>query len=551
MLFANAKVRGASQLESATIRDFSGGLNTVDDDLNLDTRYAVALTNCSYTVRGSVDVRQGTRLFVDLNTITASGVFVYPINIEYFNNALIVVASSGEVFRIYGDGSATVIWPYGEWSATTFASFAQFNGELIICNGVDKPLLVNTSFDVDYLQDLATTSNVNTPICRYVIASNRYVIMAGDPVNPNRVHISARDTSGTWYGDPDPNDATYIDVGSSLKVSSVIRGIADFRGRLVVAFADGTVLGVTGIYSDDGATHLPNFDDSVEQYGAISHRGMQSYGDDLLMMDRVGVPSLKRTVFTGTIRPERVSDLVDDGMTALINSLTFVSMEERVFSIYDQNEGQFMFFIPNANTLENTTETIAYVFTYRQNLKVSAWARYTGWNWTCGCRSAEGNIFFGGKNGKLYVMGSQTSPITVDFLNDPSVNSGEGQGISFDWELPWADINTRTRIKNARYISFDTRGRAQFDVKMYIDRIRLNGSYTDTPQLQGDFYAGDILGFGDGEQAFGGGRIASDERLWYWPAKFKMMKLRFSGTVTEALSFQSISLYYLKGKYAR
>ena len=548
MRLRDVRIPPTQNLEPATLRDFSGGLNTVDDDLNLDRRFAPVMTNCHFGVDRGVSVRWGTRLFANINNLTTSGLTIRAINTEYYNNSLIVVGSSGEVFRLFGDGSGSVIWGYGNWSPTEFVSFAQFNGELIICNGVDKPLIVNTSFDVAYLQDLASETNINTPVCRYVISSNRYLIMAGDPQNPDRVYISARDTSGTWPGDPDPNDATYIDLGSSLKDGGVIKGLADFRGRVIVAYAGGCIIGTTGIYDEAGA-HVPDFNDSVEQYGAVSHRGIQSYGDDLLMMDRVGVPSLKRTVFTGTIRPERVSDLVDNGMSALINQLTFLTMEDQIFSVYDQVEGMFMFFIPNRNA--DATETVGFGFTFRTNLRVSAWHRIEGWNFTCGTRSAEGRIFFGDKNGKIWIKGSELDPIYADFVSDSTINSGEGIAIDWEWELAWADFQSRLNTKTTRYISFDTRGRADFTVEAYLDRIETNKDGVRTPHLSMTFVGGSLLGYGDGDQPFGGGRISSDERYYAWPAKFKLMKLRLFGSTTDKLSFHSISFLYRKGNTQR
>lgn len=552
------RVQAKQELKSATIREFSGGWNILDDDLNLSTNYSTRSYNCYRAADGTVAVRYGTKLFVNIAPFLPAAASV--VNIEYYNTAILAVMSTGEIVAVQGDGSVTVIWntylaslqpgaPAG-WSPTTFASFAQFNGEMVIANGVDKPLIVRNNFAVEYLHDEATGSNINTPIAKYVTVCNRYVCFLGDPVNPNRVHISARDTSGTFYGDPAPNDATFIDIGSVLANASIIRGAAPFRDKLIVAYIEGTVLGTLGTYDVDG-NHTPNFDDAVEQYGSISHRTISSYGDDVLMMDQVGVPSLKRTVLSGTIKPERVSDLVDPEISSMLNPLSFTSLEDRTFSVYNQREGQFMFFIPNTDVPATTTETKAYVFNYRPSLKLANWSRFDGWNWTCACRSLQGSVFFGDADGKLWVYGSKDDPVYSDLAEEPTINGGAGNPINFDWELPWSDFNKRTTSKTTKYISMDTRGSARFTVMMYVDRYRINSSQEDAPLLSMEMLGGDINGFGNGDQAYGGGRDSSNEHLWAWPAKFKLMKLRFTGSTIAALRFASVSLHYQLGGLMR
>lgn len=546
-------IQGNSVLKQATERNFSGGWNTLDDDLNLNPKYSVSMTNVRVGSNEIVEIRWGTKLFADLTTrfTTASRI----VNLEYYNGALVVVGSNGEVAKVLADGTSTLIFstaiaatlpgsPSGWSSGLTFVSFAQFNGELIICNGVDKPLIVHRSFMTEYLQDLGTGSNINVPVAKYVTTDSRYLLMAGDPLHPNRVHISARDTSGTWYGDPPPNDATYIDVGSIISQASSIRGITSFRDQVLVAYIEGTVIGKLGTYSDDGTTHLPNFDDHVDGYGSISHRNLNSVGDDILFMDQFGVPSLKRTVLSGTLRPDRLSDLIDPEMTSILSTLSFSSLEDRTWSVYNQREGEFFFFIPNTDNIATTTETTCYVFAYRPSINVAGWSKFKGWNFTCGVRTLQGNIIFGDKDGKLWLYGNRDNPIYTDYtLAGPS----DGAAIAFDWERPWTDLGKRRKKKKSKYIALDTRGYGQFTACMYVDRIRNNQDGVDTPLLLMPMIGGDAGGFGAPEILYGSGRMTADERHLAWPADFMLAKLRFFGATTGPLAFISISLFYQEG----
>lgn len=635
-------------LRSATIREFDGGWNVIDNDLNLSTRFAKVLDNMSRLQDGSIGVRWGTRLFSNLSSVMQSGETL--INVYYYDEHLVAVGSKGYVYKVNTNGVATAIWtptiaatlvgspPF--WSATTFASFAVFNGELIICNGVDKPLLVNfdRSTPCAYLVDVPSGSNANTPICKYVIAANSYVIMAGDPLHPSRVHISNLNSSGTWYGDAPPNDATFIDLNKIAASSTqIIRGLGRFRDLIAVMFDDVIVLGELGIYDSSTGAHIPAFQDIIDQHGTVSHRSVQSLGNDLFMADSIGVPSIARALFTGSIRPERVSQLIEPEIQAIMGSLSIATAENKVFSVYNSREGQYMLFIPNHEEVAqnlpddpiscslgstdivvykpvhrldvdnqvtfagltsvggfttaalNTThvvksvinedyfivemptaatadvvgggtsgtitpkytETLCFVYTYIPGLKIKAWSRYRGWKFSCGCRSVLGRIFFG-EGQKLYVLGNDDDRLTMDFIDDAAVNSGEGKGIAFVWELPWADFDRRFDKKHSRYIALDTKGEASFTMQMYVDNFYKDKRTGELlPELSMAFVGGDSGGYGAGPQPYGGGRRTSDERLWAWPARFKIAKLRVEGTATKRLRIVAITLSYLNGSIRR
>lgn len=469
---------------------------------------------------------------------------------KWFQNRFVNVHESGILTEMSIDGICRIIFdaviagkllgaPAGWSSGLKFASFTTFDGELLVFNGVDKPLIVNfNNFPpVTYLQDLATGSNFFVPITRYGVGMNDYVVLLGDVLNPDLVHVSNVLTSGTYLGAPPPNDAVQVNLGKKVQsIANVIRGGGRFRDKLIVPFDDVTAIGTLGIY--DTGNHEPAFDDAVDEYGGIAHRSMLSLGDDFLQCDSVGVPSFSRTTISNTIRPERLSEAVENDLQADLAALSTETLEDRVFAVYNRNEGQYMLFVPNADAVADTTETKCYVLTYNRRKSVRAWTRFRGWNFRCGDRTLGDTLYFFSGT-KMYAYGNVAEPLTQDFDGDPAGSVA----ITFDWELPWNDFDSDTRFKKTRYLKLVTQGSAQFDVNLYCDFITEDANAVDAPQLTLPMTAG-LPGFGTGPQPFGAGRRTNDQRAWPFTAKFVFGKLRMRGAVTEQLRFKSITFLY-------
>jgi hypothetical protein len=198
-------------------------------------------------------------------------------------------------------------------------------------------------------------------------------------------------------------------------------------------------------------------------------------------------------------------------------------------------------------------ETICFSYTNIPSLKVQAWARLRGWKWQAACRTALQNVIFARGN-KLYTYDFDNHTVGSDRLNDSTVNSGVGEPIAFEWELPWADFKHRMDIKHTRYIGLDTQGTAAFTLEAYVDNLITAVDGSDTPMLSIQFAGGNAGGYGNvpyGDAPYGGGRRTSEERLYAWTTKFKLLKLRFFGTTREKLKFISVSIAYVHGGIRR
>lgn len=591
-------------MQSSTVREFDGGWNVIDEDLNLATRFSVRLRNMFRSSDGSIALRFGTKLFAELAGVVSGNI----VNVEYFSNNLVVVMDSGEIAAVDGQGGVAAIWNTAiafsrkgrpvAWGVTPFCCFAFFKGELYITNGFDKPLIVRPNLVVNYLADLATGSNVNTPITRFVCSHDRYVVMIGSTNNPTLLSISAADAGGTWLNDPAPNDAVEQDLAAFLTIENqTVKGILSTRNGLVIMFDEQTLVLEIDFYLNLGTEiqerFPPKATDTIYQYGTVSHRAIQMVGEDVLFADNVGVPTLQRGSFTSEITPIRASQLIDPEIQAALRPLSIAALEDRVFSVYHKIEGQYMLFVPNDSRIENQVQTRGFMFTSIKSLRITAWSEITGWNWSAGARSKEGFIFFA-KGTQIYLYGDRISnPIYRDFIGDQETYSDDtvhtdgtgfspvadendsGVPIAFEWELPWTDLKQRGNIKRSRYITMDTTGTAPFTLSMFIDNIyedREDGGETFTdntlfdddtgfereypllnPALSMELLGGDAEGFGSGTfgNNFGAGRMTQDERLYAWPSKFKLAKFRVEGEALEKLKIISLTLHHATGGIRR
>lgn len=589
-------------LRYTTLRDFGGGLNVVDNDLNLSSKFATVLDNMFRGQDGSMDIRPGTSLFTNL-----IGLIGNIVNVWYYNAHLIAIDEDGNVAAVNGQGDASVIFNEAianalpgnpsKWDPTTFVSFCEAKGFLTAYNGVNKPLVIDTALTCQYLVDDATGSNIFVPVARNGSVHDRYLVLSGDPFAPTSISITAIDTIGTFEGAPDPNDGVTIDLSSRVrKGSATIRGHASFRDKFIVFFDQTILIGTLGIYNEDGV-HTPEFDDAIELWGAKNINTILPVGDDMLFADLFGVPSLTRALFTGSVRPDRISSLIDPLITKQMSTLDDATLEDRVFAVYNIVDNQYMLFVPNDSNPDATTETVCYTYTIARQSKDRPWARWRGWNFRCGCRSAGGNVFLCREN-RIYLLGTGQLAIsgdengyqdTWDDLTAFTDGTGfsvpddlstynetrTGVPIQFDWQLPWADFKKRLVDKNTKLLALDTFGQAEFNIDMFVDNLvfdrtdpgdlftddttfddRLgwtpSGTIPYTPALTTNFVANDFLGYGGDPYGaiYGGGR-PSDETLYMWEAKLRIAKLRVWGFTRETLRIVSLSLAYQEGSIRR
>jgi len=590
----------ASPLNDATLRDFSSGLNLVDSDTALRSNWSTVLTNMHRDADGGMSLRWGTKFIFDVSSVVSGSI----LEIVDFRGAFICIMTSGEIAKVQLGTSPVVIWnealanalvgtPSGWSNDLTVIDYTDFKNQLIICNGEDKPIIIDNDYTVDYLQDIPTGSNVYTPIGKFCTTVGNYVVIAGIVDNGSDIYISAAGASGTWPGDTAPNDAVSLNVATyAPEANSDIRGISSFRNFLLVHFAGLTIPLQLGTYDADG-NHAPTVSDVIPDYGLLSHRFIHPLAQELVFADERGVYSAKRNLFGQALEGRFLSDKITPAYaTATVDDSedTGWVITQDSFCVHNRLEQRIMFFVKVGD------RTDCFVFSFIDGLKKPAWSVFTGWDFTSGCTASDNKVYFA-KGTKVYQYGNnvfEDEGYHADLINETDGDWADATGyvigdlvtyadtvyeclinhtssgfaadldfgrweeysgvtIAFDWELPWSDLNARLSKKKVAFIHFDTQYTGSFTCSLFIDKIYKN-KLTDAydPALTLNFVGGDSDGFGgSGEQPFGGGRRTADERMWGFPLECKQLKFRIHGSTKGGLKFETISVLHTKGTYHR
>jgi hypothetical protein len=243
-------------------------------------------------------------------------------------------------------------------------------------------------------------------------------------------------------------------------------------------------------------------------------------------------------------------------------------------------------------------ESIGYLYHYIPSLRINAWSRLRGIKLNAGCVSVEGRAFFADDENILR-YGSIDAPVYGDYIGNfnriwttgggpATYSAGDlvqdtvsrqsyrclvtynatqlstfamerenfpdnwelymGEPINMEWELPWADFDSRMNTKALKHIHLDADGTAQFTVSAFVDKIYRDAARGQLQPLRSmQFTAGDSAGFGAGSQPFGGGRRTREQYLWNYPIRFKMLKLRVTASTVQPLRISSVSFLYHEG----
>ena len=525
----------SANIADATLRDFSGGLTIVDDDIALKSRFSSVLDNLLVNNDYSYVLRFGTK---EIATTAANIIGLY-----YFAGALIAVLANGTIQKVTLAGVVTTPWAAGWTAGASHTDFTEKDGKLIITNNQDKPVLVDQAITIGYLKDLGTNSNINTPILEHITTVGNYVVGAFGGVNPEII-ISSAGTSGTWVGDPIPNDSRRFNLGGYIPSSNGrITGLHSFKNKLIVFFYNAIVVVELGNYDASGM-HQPKVVDTIFGVGSLSHKLVTVSEEEFFFMSANGVYSVNKNTFGETFRSKERSDAIRKLMIKNLPTAAGLEVSDS-FAVEDRNNNRIFYSVKRA---DGTKFLVS--LTYSPQGDKLHWSTLSGWDFDGACVSEQKRVFFY-KGNKIYQYGNDIYAGENFYADYITAANPVGVDITFDWETPWLDANIRQKKKKLLFINGDTGGTASFNLAAFVDKFYRNNLGALVPAVSMQLRAGEAIGYGYPSVGYGGGRRFSDERPFGFPTEFKLIKLKVTGATKEPLRFVSISMIYQIRGYAR
>ncbi len=351
-----------------------GGWNTRDDIANMDPKDAPYLENWFPGTTG-LEVRRGCRRYAG---ISATANFETLIEFNSPEVSAMIVGSNGSILA-YKDGINRVIgtnFAFNEWQGVNF------NGQMVICNGVDLPQNI-TATPSTFICDPQVFSGLSDP--RRLVDCH---------VFKSRVFYVLNDSADFYYTETDAIGGTL----TRFPLSRVAR-----QGGKLVTIRSWTVDGGDG--PDDIAVFIMSTGEVLAYQGTDPGRSGQ-WG----LIGRYQMPEVigRRCVqqSAGKIFAITKSDLVIlpdvfQELTPKPSKLTGAISEAH--DKYGMSRGwQFTVFQSGGIALLNVPTGARTSEQYVINLKTAAATKYTGWNTFC-FGIWDNKLFFNPYDGSLLV----------------------------------------------------------------------------------------------------------------------------------------------------
>ncbi len=360
------------------------------------------------------------------------------------------------------------------------------NGRVIICDGVNKPLVItitgsgafaNRNISIDEL----TVDGVVAPAVGTV--HQGVFVTGGGPNAKNTVYYSAVD------------DVTSFPGGSSVTTDDEVVGLKSFRENIIV-FCKNSIFNLSNILVPTETSLLP----ITKNVGCLSAQSIQEIGGDLLFLAPDGIRTIAGTARIGDVELSSVSRQIQ----ALISVLASEIDQYKVSSCVLRNKSQYrLFYSKDTETTLDSRGILGTLtpngFEWSETRGIKAYVLTSDFDNTGIEKKYHGDdagyIFHHDKGKYFHQLNTDIPPVLT------------ASNIDAVYETPNFDFGDLGTNKTLDYVRLSLTPEAKATVSI---RVSLNSNDVDTPQpLQYDFPTtskGGIFGVGIfGTSLFGQG----------------------------------------------
>lgn len=419
-----------------------------------------------------VDVKiNGLQVYADGMIITAGNkvYFSYILNdVPQYLEINQTTASTHEItFADYAAGTSTHTTALTAYLSQGKGNFSVFsdnveNGRVVICDGVNKPLLITVKGSGSYanrtiqVKEIAVSGSV-APAVGTVHSGS--LIVGGGSAAKNTVYISSATDVTSFTG------AT----GTEFITDDEIVGIKSFRDDIII-FCKNSIFKLVNILDANNIAVLP----ITKNVGCLSEGSIQEIGGDLLFLAPDGIRTIAGTARIGDVELSSVSRQIQ----ALVSILASEIDLHNVSSCVIRSKSQYrLFYSKDSETTLDSRGIIGTLtpngFEWSQTSGIKAYALTSDFD-----NSGIERKYHGDDKGFIYrhdqgAFFHQLNNATPQVLTPSNINA--------IYETPNFDFGDLGTRKTLEYLRLSLTPEASATVKM---KVTFNSNDINTPQPQ-------------------------------------------------------------------
>jgi hypothetical protein len=328
--------------------------------------------------------------------------------------------------------STTAKWTASEWLSS-----------LVMCNGVDKPVVWNgTSASDITISDPSSIWNDARPKGSAVFRNR--IFYWGDPSNPDTIYTPRPETIGNF-----DNTTSTVDFFTVMSgYGGAIKAVVPLTDDMLVIYKERCIYYLQG-NAPFGSTGGEPFaiKPITQEVGCVIDNGVVSIGNEHYFFSQEGLRKLTVTQNFGKVAVEQPNYVIQD----IINTVNFNTQTalDKATLVYVPKDNNIIIGLPTGTSTENDL-----VLTY--DITTGANARRTGWKPTAMCIHKR----------DLY----HTDALGNIYQHQSTVFNNNGTAYNAEFESKWIAHEGLMKLKRYKqlFIGVDPGFRATLNVRWYV-----------------------------------------------------------------------------------